>query len=108
MRKKTYNKLVRDNIPEIIRKSGDEAKTRVLRVGEYKKALLDKLAEEVAEVGKAKDKTELINELADVQEVMTAIYDAYGIKCDDVTTSALEKRNKMGGFKKKIFLISTK
>ena len=48
---KVYNKLVRDNIPEIIKENNDgEAITRILSDEEYKKALEDKLYEEYQEV----------------------------------------------------------
>ena len=47
---KVYNKLVRDNIPEIIKGNNDgEAVTRILNDDEYKKALEDKLYEEYQE-----------------------------------------------------------
>ena len=42
---KTYNKLVRDRIPEIIEASGNECKTAVLSDEEYIKMLDAKLEE---------------------------------------------------------------
>lgn len=38
-----YNKLVRDNIPDIIISRGETPVTRVLDDAEYKKALEDKI-----------------------------------------------------------------
>lgn len=44
-----FNKLVRDYIPEIIEKNGQTAYVTVLGDEEYKKALEEKLKEEVNE-----------------------------------------------------------
>jgi predicted house-cleaning noncanonical NTP pyrophosphatase (MazG superfamily) len=103
---KKYNKLVRDGIPKIIVASGQKPKTRKLKISEYKRELLIRLLEEAKEVKKAKNKEELIDELADIQEVMTAIYSAYKIECSDVTRTARKKRQKRGAFKNRIFLQS--
>ena len=44
----TYNKLVRDRIPEIIESDGHHAFTRILDGQDYRAALLAKLVEEAA------------------------------------------------------------
>jgi len=103
---KRYNKLVRDRIPEIITLDGYKPKTRKLKTAEYKKELLNKLVEEIKEVKRAPNKEELIDELADVQEILNAIYGAFKIECGDVTKTARKKRIKRGAFKNKIFLES--
>ena len=46
---KTYNKLVRDRIPEIIKRNGQECITEILSDEEYIKALDEKLREEMEE-----------------------------------------------------------
>ena len=48
MATKTYNKLVRDLIPEIIEESGKECRTRILSDEEYLGMLDLKLDEELA------------------------------------------------------------
>ena len=100
----THNKLVRDLIPSIVEKNGELAKTRKLRLSEYKQALKTKLCEEAAEAAASTSKSDLIEELADMQEVLLALYDAYGIDCKDVTKTARAKRKKKGGFASKLFL----
>jgi predicted house-cleaning noncanonical NTP pyrophosphatase (MazG superfamily) len=104
--KKVFNKLVRDKIPEVIKDDGYTPAVKKLSVAEYKKALLEKLIEEAQEIKKSKNKDELINELADIQEVLTAIYEVNKIHCSDVTKNARKKREKRGAFKKRILLKS--
>lgn len=53
---KVYNKLVRDNIPEIIMNDGEYPVIRVLNDEEYKKELERKLLEEYKEVIEATDR----------------------------------------------------
>ena len=45
----TYNKLVRDRIPEMIEADGHHAVTRILDRPSYRAALLAKLSEEARE-----------------------------------------------------------
>jgi len=97
-------KLVRDRIPEIIANNGEDPIVRTLGKKEFKDALKVKLIEEVSEVAKSLSKKQLIEELADVQEVMRSMYDAFGIECGDVTTCARKKRKERGGFSKRIYL----
>lgn len=70
---KIYNKLVRDNIPDIIRSDNEKPVTRILTDAEYEKELYRKLAEECKEVYRAEDNDEACKELADVLEVIRAI-----------------------------------
>jgi len=44
-----YNKLVRDLIPQVIKSTGKECRTRILNEEEYKKELVIKLKEESEE-----------------------------------------------------------
>ena len=108
MKHSLYKKLVRDGIPEKIRKNGEMPKIRVLGKKEYQQELKKKLAEEVGEVVKAKTRDDLVSELADIQEVLTAMYDAFDIECGDVTKTAQKKRKKHGGFAKRIYLEGVK
>lgn len=49
----TYNKLVRDRIPEIIRQDGRECGTERMSEAEYVQALREKLVEEARGCGSA-------------------------------------------------------
>lgn len=98
-----YNKLIRDKIPEIIEKAGKKVKTRVLDKEEYEKQLRKKLAEEAAELINAED-DKLLNELADVQELIDVILKFKSISKTKLAKFQKQKCKKRGGFKKKLFL----
>ena len=101
---KTYNKLVRDRIPEIIEASGECCKTRILSDEAYLKMLDAKLDEELTEYHK--DQT--IEELADLLEVIRAAATARGYTLEELEAVRAEKAEKRGGFEKKILLIETR
>lgn len=101
---KTYNKLVRDRIPEIIEASGECCKTQILSDEAYLKMLDAKLDEELAEYHK--DQT--IEELADLLEVIRAAATARGYTLEELEAVRAEKAEKRGGFEKKILLIETR
>lgn len=98
---KTYNKLVRDHIPEIIEASGAKCKTKTLSNGEYLKMVDAKLDEELAEYHNDQN----IEELADILELIRAATIARGYTIDELERVRAEKAEKRGGFEKKIFLI---
>lgn len=103
---KIYNKLVRDNIPDIINNDNELAITRVLNDDEYRKELYKKLLEESNEVIEAKD-NEILEELADVLEIIESIAKLENKSLNDVIDKANEKRQKRGGFQKRIYLEKT-
>ena len=102
-----FNKLVRDNIPDIIASNGEEAVTKVLSDIEYKVELYKKLLEEANEVINSKDSNETLEELADVLEILRSIANLNGKTLDDVLNTANQKKLKRGGFEKRIFLEKT-
>lgn len=101
---KVYNKLVRDNIPEIIVGNGGTPFTRILAESEYKAELEKKLDEEYHEVLGTTTSEERIEELADMVEIIDALARLEGKSLDDVVEVQKQKRFKRGGFAKRIFL----
>lgn len=101
-----YNKLVRDNIPEIIARQGKKVTFRVLQDDEKEQALKDKLIEEVQELLKADTREKVIEEMADVQEVLIALRSRYKIKLVEVQTVGVNKHAERGGFENGYFLES--
>lgn len=68
-----YNKLVRDNIPQIIRQNGEQVVCVCIRDDGLICELKNKIVEEAYEVFEADDNTEIIEELADLAEVCEAL-----------------------------------
>ena len=99
----TYNKLVRDRIPELIEADGHHAVTRILDHRSYQAALLAKLGEEAREAQSA-SADELPNELADVWEVLQALLSTLPMMWQELQALAASKRDERGGFKERIFL----
>lgn len=100
MQRVVYNKLVRDNIPKIIKEHGNTAKTSILSDEDYKKHLNLKLLEETNEY---LDSGEIV-ELADIVEVVRAILDFEGVAFEEIDCLRKEKADSNGRFKEKIFL----
>lgn len=95
-----YNKLVRDNIPEVIKDKGKTPVTHIADEREFGKKLDEKLQEEINEFLFAKSE----EEFADVLEVLDAI--AAFRKMDKTMIASIKKNKgeKTGKFEKKIIL----
>ncbi|MBN2385557.1 MAG: nucleoside triphosphate pyrophosphohydrolase [Anaerolineales bacterium] len=106
MAKITYNKLIRDRIPEIIEKDGKRYAVETMPPGEYEKALLDKLVEEAQEAQQA-DELHLKTELADILEVVDALLIQKGISRQAVRGLQRQRRSERGGFEKRLKLLWT-
>ena len=104
---KIYNKLVRDKIPEIIENDGEIVFMHVLSDAEYRLELYKKLNEECMEVASSKTSKEILEELADVLEVLRSIAELEGSQFGDIIQIADKKKEKRGGFQKRIFLEKT-
>jgi predicted house-cleaning noncanonical NTP pyrophosphatase (MazG superfamily) len=97
---KFYNKLVRDNIPEIIAAKGEGCKTRIATPEEYRAKLIEKLEEEVAEF--TRDPS--AEELADIMEVVQALAFLLESTPEEIEKIRIQKANERGGFVKRIIL----
>ena len=98
---KVYNKLVRDNIPDVIKNDNETPITRILSDDEYKNELYKKLLEECNELIVAKESDEIIEEASDVFEVLKAISELEGKDIDAVIAFSEQKRIKKEGFQRK-------
>lgn len=101
-----HNKLVRDLIPEIISQAGRECEVKTMLQSEYYQALLNKLVEEAKEAAEAKP-ANLVEELADIYEVIDAILINLEIDKSLVLAKQEQKRKEKGGFSKKLRLLWT-
>ncbi len=75
-----FNKLVRDRIPEKIIANGENVKCGIVKDVLYYSLLFEKLLEETLEVYDSQNISELISELADVQEICDTILNCNSIK----------------------------
>jgi predicted house-cleaning noncanonical NTP pyrophosphatase (MazG superfamily) len=100
-----HDKLVRDDIPNIIERAGKRPVVRVLGEAEYRRALCAKLVEEATEVAGADDDS-ILSELADLAEVLNAALTAFDIDPADLLARRNELNAERGAFTKRIFLES--
>lgn len=99
-----YPKLVRDNIPAMIKAQGKTAKTHIATKEEYIDFLLSKLIEEATELKDAKSYDHQKEEIADVREVLVSLLETLGLSEDDITGIQTSKFAERGGFGGKIIL----
>lgn len=98
-----YNKLVRDRIPEIIKKNGEEPIIEILNDKEYKNELEKKLYEEYLEVIESSGESRL-EELADMISVIASLAKLENKDLSDIINISTKKDEKRGSFDKKIYL----
>lgn len=93
-RREPHMKLVRDNVPQLIREGGGNPATHIAGPLEYRRLLRLKLIEEVDEFLRTEDPAEL----ADIQEVVLAT--AADLRIDRLRLEAirLQKMTTHGGF----------
>ena len=102
MMKYSYNKLVRDKIPENINSiKGKKCNYKILNDKEYLQELDKKIFEEAHEFIEEHS----IEELADLMEVIFAIMKARNISMEDVENARKIKNSKKGSFNDKVYLI---
>lgn len=101
----TYNKLVRDRIPEIIKKSGKSCRTRILDDSEFLNELNKKLEEELAEYLATDSTAHALEELADMLEILHALAKAHDSSPAELEQLREEKAEMRGGFNKRIYLL---
>lgn len=96
-------KLIRDRLPAIMRAQGLQVFDRRLNDAEFIAALKDKLVEEAQEVGAATGRADLIDELADVMEVIAALAEASGVTPGEIEARRQAKQAERGGFDERVF-----
>jgi predicted house-cleaning noncanonical NTP pyrophosphatase (MazG superfamily) len=103
IRRFRVEKLIRDGLPAMMRAQGLTVEDRRLDDDAFRAALLDKLVEEAAEARAATDTDSLVEELADVVEVLRALLAVSGRSIDDLEAVRLAKRAARGGFDERIY-----
>lgn len=106
MKFKTFkqNKLVRDKIVEAMQERGSKMYWLTLSDLDFIKQLKIKLLEEAHEVAHANNQAEVIEEMADLVEVLQTLMVACNVKPEELETIQKKKREEKGGFEKRIFV----
>jgi len=97
-----YDKLVRDNIPTIIKAGGGKCKFHVANDDEFLLKLVEKIGEEYEEFAE----NQTVEEFVDLLQILERIAKLKGWSLDDIKKVKNEKRITKGGFEKKIILDS--
>lgn len=100
----TYNKLVRDKIPQIIAATGKSYTTDILSEEKYIKELKAKLSEELNEYLQTNEDNEALEELADVLELIHSLTKVHGSSIEQLEKIREEKAQQRGGFNERVYL----
>ena len=100
----SFQKLVRDKIPEILASKGMTLMLRDLNQKTFVEALKQKLVEEANEVLIAETQEALVEELADCWEVLLALARTEGISMETIEQKRLLKKHEKGGFEQGFFI----
>lgn len=106
--KREFDKLVRDKIPEMITSKGESVYVSNLSGDDLLRALRYKLVEESFEALDAIDPDELVEELADVSEVIDGILTFFKMDKSKLLQTQRKKKEKVGGFEDGVILRETK
>lgn len=98
------NKLVRDKIIDIMQSKGSKLYAYKLNDQDFLKQLKIKLLEEAQEVHKAQTEHELLEELADLLEIIDTLAKLNNLTTKDLQQTQEKKRNEKGGYEDRIFL----
>lgn len=100
--KRSYNKLVRDRIPEIFESSGRDVEYKILSDSQVLLALQEKLLEKAENFAKHPSESEV----SDIFELMDAIIEKFEYEQLHIDYLKMKNREVKGGYTKNIYLIS--
>jgi predicted house-cleaning noncanonical NTP pyrophosphatase (MazG superfamily) len=103
-----FHKLVRDKIPVLIENHQESALVTKVNSNELLQLLKEKAIEEALELYWSKNNDEVVEEMADLLEVIVGACKAYGIDFEEIKNIAKRKREKRGGFENGVLLVATK
>jgi predicted house-cleaning noncanonical NTP pyrophosphatase (MazG superfamily) len=98
------DKLVRDYVPDELRRLGRTIVVTTVSGDEYVSRLKEKLIEETDEAIHA-GPTTIVDELADVIEVVNALVLAHNVSIEKLLEAVLAKQRRLGGFNAGVFLV---
>lgn len=102
-----FHKLVRDKIPQKINSQGEDVTLLKLEGEALITAIKRKIVEEALEIYDAVTTQTIIEEIADLQEIVNALTNTLSISNSDIETTRLSKLQKRGAFKEALMLEKT-
>lgn len=106
-KRQRFYKLVRDKIPINIESKGEKARIVKIDSSELLKFLKEKAIEEAYEFYWESEEDKIIEELADIFEVLRATCKVFGIRIEELEKIADKKTEKKGGFEAGMLLVDT-
>jgi len=100
-----YNKLVWDNVPDLIKEKGKECEVRVLDDEEFEIELMKKVEEEASALPETASRQELIDELADVVTCVEYIKTIKKITELELADALERHSRRKGRFENKYYLV---
>jgi predicted house-cleaning noncanonical NTP pyrophosphatase (MazG superfamily) len=101
-----YNKLVRDNIPDIIKGKREKCEVRpITDIQEFQQELFKKVKEEALSLSMARTREEFLDEYADLMAVLEEIVLQLDLTADDLREARSKNLLRKGRYKKQHFLI---
>ncbi len=100
-----YNKLVRDNVPDMIRAKRVACESvQITDVQEFQQELFKKIKEEATSLAMVRTREEFLSEYADLMMVLNTVMQQLEITADEVKKAKEENYLKKGGYKHRQFL----
>lgn len=102
----TYNKLIRNKIPKIIKSNGKTPTTRILPEDEYIKEICNKTQEELTEYLEATTKEHKLEEPSNLLKLINLLAEHEGTTLEEEINNIRKKKaEERGGFSDRVFLI---
>jgi predicted house-cleaning noncanonical NTP pyrophosphatase (MazG superfamily) len=105
--RRIHEKLVRDRIPEILDRAGVRYAVVPLAPEAFRERLRAKVSEEANEVAAAASRGELVDEIADLCEVLASLMALHGIAAADVEAARQRRASERGTFDARLSLLWT-
>lgn len=100
-----YNKLIRDNVPDIIRAKRENCEVRqITDVQEFQQELFKKIKEEAAALAMCRTKEDFLAEYADLMLVLDTIVKQLDITSEEIIEVRKENLLKKGGYRHQYYL----
>jgi predicted house-cleaning noncanonical NTP pyrophosphatase (MazG superfamily) len=100
-----YNKLIRDNVPDMIRAKRENCEVRqITDVQEFQQELFKKIKEEAAALAMCRTKEEFLAEYADLMLVLDTIVKQLDITSEEIMEVRKYNLLKKGGYRHQYYL----